>query len=54
MPTGPFGIDLQVDVGNADGRCLMLSLSTGTNEGWISTQRYLAGCRNDAPAKARA
>ncbi len=41
MPTRPFGIDLQVDVGDADGRRLMLSLGTGTNEGWISTQRYL-------------
>ena len=41
MPTGPFGIDLQVDVGDADGRRLLLSFGTGTNEGWITAARYL-------------
>jgi hypothetical protein len=42
MPTTAFGIDFQVDVGDADGRRLMLSLGTGTNEAWISAQRFLA------------
>ena len=30
-----------VDVGDADGRRLLLSFGTGTNEGWITAARYL-------------
>jgi hypothetical protein len=40
-PEGDFGLDLQVDVGDADGRRLQLTYATGTNEAWISAARFL-------------
>ena len=49
IPNAPFGLDLQIDVGDADGRRLMLSLATGTNEAWITTQRYLVAHLTPAP-----
>jgi len=50
IPSKPFGLDLQVDVGDADGRRLMLSLGTGTNEAWITTQRYLVAHLTPPPS----
>lgn len=41
MPSGEFGLDLQVDVGDADGRRLQLTLATGTNEAWITAAHFL-------------
>lgn len=40
-PSAPFRFDLQIDVADADGRRLLLSLGTGTNEAWISSVGYL-------------
>ncbi|MBN8526330.1 MAG: hypothetical protein J0M02_13430, partial [Planctomycetes bacterium] len=41
VPAGEFGLDLQLDVGDADGRRLQLTYATGTNEAWITAERYL-------------
>lgn len=41
LPEGEFGLDLQLDVGDADGRRLQLTYATGTNEAWITSERYL-------------
>ncbi len=36
-----FGLDLQLDVGDADGRRLQMTYATGTNEAWITSERFL-------------
>lgn len=41
VPAGEFGLDLQLDVGDADGRRLQLTYATGTNEAWITSERFL-------------
>jgi hypothetical protein len=41
VPTGAFGLDLQLDVGDADGRRLQMTYATGTNEAWITSERFL-------------
>lgn len=41
LPEGEFGLDLQLDVGDADGRRLQMTYATGTNEAWITSERFL-------------
>ena len=41
VPTADFGLDLQVDVGDSDGRRLQLVYATGTNEAWITAEHFL-------------
>lgn len=41
VPDKPFGLDLQVDISRADGSAVQLVYATGTNEAWVSSQRYL-------------
>ena len=41
VPDKPFGLDLQVDISRADGTAVQLVYATGTNEAWVSGQRYL-------------
>ncbi len=36
-----FAMDFQVDFGNSEGRYLQLTYATGTNEAWISSERYI-------------
>lgn len=36
-----FGMDFQINFGDASGRYLQYSYATGTNEGWFSSKNYL-------------
>ena len=40
-PGASFGLEIQVDIGNVEGRRLQLCLGTGTNEAWVTAERYL-------------
>lgn len=40
-PQGEFGLDVQVDIGDADGRRMQMTYATGTNEAWITSERFL-------------
>lgn len=41
-PTGPFGLELQVDfAAPGAGRILQMVYGTGTNEAWISAKHYM-------------
>jgi hypothetical protein len=41
VPKAAFGIDLQIDFANNDGRKLQMTWATGTNEAWISSKHFV-------------